>query len=125
MLNNITIAGRLTRDPELRYTKSNTPVASFTVACDRDFGDHETDFIDCVAWKNTAEFVSKYFTQGTLAIVNGRLESKKWQDRDGKTRTSWNVVASSVYFGESKRRETSPAAPKMTELDDDDGELPF
>lgn len=124
MLNNITIAGRLTRDPELRYTKSETPVATFTIACDRDFGDHETDFVDCVAWRNTAEFVSKYFTQGTLAIVKGRLESQKWQDRDGKNRTSWNVVADTVYFGESKRRETH-ASPQMTELDDDDSDLPF
>lgn len=120
MLNNITIAGRLTRDPELRYTKSETPVASFTIACDRDFGDHETDFIDCVAWRKTGEFVSKYFKQGQLAIVQGRLESRRWEDKEGKTRTSWEVVASSVYFGE--RKNTSL---QMVELDDSDGDLPF
>ena len=108
MLNHITIMGRLTRDPELRHTQSNTPVASFTVAVDRDFsgrdgGEKQTDFIDCVAWRQTGEFVSKYFRKGSMIVVSGRLQSRKWQDRDGNNRTNWEVVADNVYFGESRR----------------------
>jgi len=108
MLNHITIMGRLTRDPELRYTQSQIPVASFTVAVDRDYsgrdgGEKQTDFIDCAAWRQTAEFVSKYFRKGSMAVVSGRLQSRKWQDRDGNNRTSWEVIADSCYFGESKR----------------------
>lgn len=125
MLNTITIMGRLTKVPELRYTQSNTPVTSFTVACDRDFGDKQTDFIDCVAWRQTAEFVEKYFTKGSMAVVTGRLQSRQWQDKNGNNRTSWEVLADHVYFGESKKAE-APAAPKFVEVDDDDGEvLPF
>lgn len=108
MLNHTVIMGRLTRDPELRYTQSGIAVASFTVAVDRDFsgqssGEKQTDFIDCVAWRQTAEFVSKYFSKGSMAVVSGRLQSRKWQDRDGNNRTNWEVLAESVYFGESKR----------------------
>ena len=107
MLNHITIMGRLTRDPELRTTQSQISVSSFTVACERDYaaggGDRETDFIDCVAWRGTGEFVSKYFHKGSMIVVTGRLQSRRWQDRDGNNRTSWEILADSVYFGESKR----------------------
>lgn len=103
MLNHIVIMGRLTRDPELRYTQNKTPVAAFTLAVDRDFGDKTTDFIDCVAWRQTAEFVSKYFSKGAMAVVSGRLQLRDWTDRDGGKRRSAEVIADSVYFGESKR----------------------
>lgn len=110
MLNHITIMGRLTRDPELRYTQSQTPVASFTLAVDRDFGgrdgaEKQTDFIDCVAWRSTGEFVSKYFQKGSMAIVSGRLQMRDWTDKEGNKRTSAEIVADNVYFGESKRRD--------------------
>lgn len=124
MLNKIIIHGRLTRDPELRYTQSQTPVASFTVAVDRDYtdqsGSRETDFIDCVAWRSGAEFVSKYFHKGQMILVEGRLTSRKWEDRDGNKRTSWEIVADHTYFGESKREDRSDsygsyqAAPSST-----------
>jgi len=108
MLNHITIMGRLTRDPELRSTQAGVSVASFTVAVDRDFGgrdggEKQTDFIDCVAWRQTGEFVSKYFRKGSMIVVSGRLQSRKWQDREGNNRTNWEVVADNVYFGESRR----------------------
>ena len=150
MLNHITIMGRLTRDPEIRYTQSQTPVTSFTLAVDRDFGgrdggERQTDFIDCVAWRQTAEFVSKYFTKGSMAVVSGRLQIREWTDREGGKRRSAEVVVDNIYFGESKRRdggdvrsESRPAyqssyesvSPSMgasafSELGDDDGELPF
>ena len=108
MLNHIVLMGRLTRDPELRYTQSQTPVASFSLAVDRDFGRGEgkqTDFIDCVAWRQTGEFVSKYFQKGSMAVVSGRLQIRDWTDRDGNKRRSAEVVVDNVYFGESKRRE--------------------
>lgn len=119
MLNHITIMGRLTRDPELRYTPSQTPVASFTLAVDRDFasrdgGERQTDFIDCVAWRHTGEFVSKYFTKGSMAVVAGRLQIRDWTDRDGNKRRTAEVVAENVYFGESKRRDDG-AAPARRE----------
>ena len=112
MLNHITLMGRLTRDPELRYTASNTPVASFSLAVDRDFaprdgGERQTDFIDIVAWRQTAEFVSKYFTKGQLAVVSGRLQIRDWTDRDGNKRRSAEVVADNVYFGDSKKSRES------------------
>ena len=153
MLNHITLMGRLTRDPELRYTQSSIPVASFTLAVDRDFGsrdggDRQTDFIDIVAWRQTGEFVSKYFTKGSMAVVSGRLQIRDWTDRDGNKRRSAEVVADNVYFGESKKSRDSGdsyrAAPQdsyadsfassmsranpssaFAELDDGDGELPF
>ena len=108
MLNHITIMGRLTRDPELRRTGSGIAVASFTLAVDRDFsprdgGERETDFIDCVAWRQTGEFVSKYFTKGSMAVVSGRLQIRGWTDKDGNKRRTAEVVADNCYFGESKR----------------------
>ena len=108
MLNHIVLMGRLTRDPELRYTQSQTPVASFSLAVDRDFGrgeEKQTDFIDCVAWRQTGEFVSKYFQKGSMAVVSGRLQIRDWTDRDSNKRRSAEVVVDNVYFGESKRRE--------------------
>ena len=112
MLNHITIMGRLTRDPELRRTGSGIAVASFTVAVDRDFGgrdggEKETDFIDCVAWRQTGEFVSKYFTKGSLIVVSGRLQIRSWTDKDGNKRRTAEVVAENVYFGGSKRDSDS------------------
>ena len=108
MLNHITIMGRLTRDPELRRTGSGIAVASFTVAVDRDFGgrdggEKETDFIDCVAWRQTGEFVSKYFTKGSMIVVSGRLQIRSWTDKDGNKRRTAEVVADNCYFGDSKR----------------------
>ena len=106
MLNHITIMGRLTRDPELRYTQSQTPVASFALAVDRDYskqdgGDKKTDFIDCVAWRGTAEFVSKYLVKGRMATVSGRLQIREWTDKDGNKRRSSEVTADNVYFCDS------------------------
>ena len=108
MLNHIIIMGRLTRDPELRRTGSGVAVASFTLAVDRDFspkdgGERETDFIDCVAWRQTGEFVSKYFTKGRMAVVSGRLQIRSWTDKEGNKRRTAEVVADNVYFGDSKR----------------------
>lgn len=158
MLNQIVIMGRLTRDPELRYTQSGTPVASFTLAVDRDFADKEngerqTDFIDCVAWRQSGEFVTKYFQKGSMAIIKGRLQIRDWEDKDGNKRRSAEVVADSVYFGEAKksdsgndgenhssnnRKATSGGngggnnknsngnnSSGFSEIDDSDGELPF
>ena len=108
MLNHIVIMGRLTREPELRTTQSGVNVASFSVAVDRDFGgrdgaERQTDFVDCVAWRQTGEFVSKYFQKGRMIVVSGRLQSRKWQDREGNNRTNWEIQADNVYFGDSKR----------------------
>ena len=112
MLNHIVIMGRLTRDPELRRTGSGIAVTSFSLAVDRDFapkdgGERETDFIDCVAWRQTGEFVSKYFTKGRMAVVSGRLQIRNWTDKDGNKRRSAEVIADNVYFGDSKREEGS------------------
>lgn len=137
--------GRLTRDPDLRRTGSGIAVASFSLAVDRDYstrdgGERETDFIDCVAWRQTGEFVSKYFTKGRMAVVSGRLQIRSWTDKDGNKRRTAEVVADNVYFGDSKREESSggnydgytapvyPTAPAQDyELldDDDSGQLPF
>ena len=149
MLNKIIIMGRLTRDPELRRTGSGTAVTSFSLAVDRDFkshsGEKETDFIDVVAWRNTAEFVSKYFTKGRMAVVEGRLQIRDWTDQNGGKRRSAEVVAENVYFGDSKRDAggdygaapaysapagRGPAAPMgghsdFAEIGEEDGELPF
>ena len=109
MLNHIVLMGRLTRDPELRRTGSGIPVTTFTLAVDRDFGgnretgEKETDFIDIVTWRNTAEFVSKYFAKGRMAVVSGRLQIRNWNDKDGNKRRSAEVVADNVYFGDSRR----------------------
>ena len=113
MLNHIVLMGRLTRDPELRRTGSGIPVTTFTLAVDRDFGNNretgekETDFIDIVTWRNTAEFVSKYFAKGRMAVVSGRLQIRNWNDKDGNKRRSAEVVADNVYFGDS-RRDSAP-----------------
>ena len=157
MLNHITIMGRLTRDPELRRTGSGIAVASFTVAVDRDFsgrdgGEKETDFIDCVAWRQTGEFVSKYFTKGRMIVVSGRLQIRSWTDKEGNKRRTAEVVADNCYFGDSKRESeggsafggnsygsaysapagnlggySAPAAPAsdFAMLSDDDAQLPF
>ena len=108
MLNHIVIMGRLTRDPELRRTGSGVAVTSFSLAVDRDFaprdgGERETDFIDCVAWRQTGEFVSKYFTKGRMAVVSGRLQIRSWTDKDGNKRRTAEIVADNVYFGDSRR----------------------
>lgn len=120
MLNRIDIQGRLTKEPELRTTQSGKAVASFTIACNRDFDREQTDFVDCVAWAGTGEFVSKYFHKGNLVIVSGRLQSRKWEDRQGGKRTSWEINVDNAYFCESKK----PAEVVMTEVEDD-GDLPF
>ena len=132
MLNKIVLMGRLTRAPELRHTGNGTAVASFSLAVDRDFksqsGEKETDFIDVVAWRNTAEFVSKYFAKGRMAVVEGRLQIRDWKDKDGNNRRSAEVVAEHVYFGDSKRSEsdTPSASGDFREIsEDEEGELPF
>ena len=105
MLNHITIMGRLTADPEMRRTNSGVAVTSFTIACDRDFGNNgekETDFVEVVCWRNTAEFASKYFSKGRMAVVSGRLQLRKWEDKNGNKRTTAEIVADNVYFGDSK-----------------------
>lgn len=125
MLNKIVIMGRLTRDPELRQTQNQIPVASFTVAVDRDFGE-ETDFIDCVAWRKTAEFVSNYFFKGKMAVVAGRLQIRNWEDKDGNKRKSAEVVADNVYFGDSKKDRGTAEYSGFQEADDiSDDDLPF
>lgn len=145
MLNRIIIMGRMARDPELRHTQSGTAVSSFTLAVDRDFKDKQTgekvtDWVDVVAWRNTAEFVSRYFTKGRMAVVEGRLQMRDWTDKDGNKRRTAEVVADSVYFGDSKRDGESSyqggyssggyqaqeqPTNEFQELQDEDGELPF
>ena len=138
MLNHITIMGRLTRDVELRRTQSGVAVASFTLACDRDFadkatGNKETDFVDIVAWRQTGEFASKYLSKGRMAIVSGRLQIRQWTDKDGGKRRSAEVVADNVYFGDSKhdtdnnvgKTEAYPTTGSFETLEDDDAQLPF
>ena len=146
MLNHITIMGRLTRDPELRRTTSGLAVASFTLAVDRDYsgqsGEKETDFIDCVAWRSTAEFASKYFAKGRMAVVSGRLQIRPWTDKDGNKRRSAEIIVDNMYFGDSKRESDSssgsysaatptasggnqPPANDFAVLDDEDDQLPF
>ena len=144
MLNHIVIMGRLTRDPDLRYTQSQLPVVSFTLAVDRDFsgkdgGEKQTDFIDCVAWRSTAEFVNKYFTKGSMAAVSGRLQLRDWTNREGSKRRSAEVIVDNIYFGGSKKdnsaasqsaTQQSHSAPayeqsRFVEMDDGDEELPF
>lgn len=144
MLNHIVIMGRLTRDPDLRYTQSQLPVVSFTLAVDRDFSgkdgsEKQTDFIDCVAWRSTAEFVSKYFTKGSMAAVSGRLQLRDWTDREGSKRRSAEVIVDNIYFGGNKKDNSaasqnapqqSHSAPayeqsRFVEMDDGDEDLPF
>lgn len=112
MLNHIVLMGRLVRDPELRYTQSQVPVASMRIAVDRDFGrgeEKQTDFIDVVAWRHTAEFVNKYFHKGSMMVVSGRLQMREWTDKDNNRRVSAEVVADNVYFGDSARRDGGDA----------------
>lgn len=125
MLNKITIMGRLTADPVLRYTQSNTPVTSFTVAVDRDFGGKEkqTDFFNCVAWRHTAEFVSKYFVKGDMAVVSGSMQMRNYEDKKGDKRTAWELLTESVYFGSTKR-DKAAVNVEFEELPDE-GDLPF
>lgn len=150
MLNKVFLQGRLVADPELRHTQSGTAVATFRLAVDRDFKDKEsgekkTDFINVVAWRHTGEFVSRFFTKGRMALVEGRMQIREYTDRDGIKRYATDVVAANVYFGDSKRdgddRERAPATTdaysssyqvggnyqdQFADLtDDDDGELPF
>lgn len=141
MLNHITIMGRLTRDPELRRTGSGIAVASFTVAVDRDFadkqsGEKETDFIECVAWRGTGEFVSKHFKKGSMIVASGRLQIRSWTDKDGGKRRTAEILANNVYFGESKKADTAAPGGRATPaedyslnnfdmLEDEDAQLPF
>lgn len=148
MLNRIIIMGRLTRDPELRHTQTGTAVASFSLAVDRDFkdkntGEKATDFIDCVAWRQTGEFVSKYFSKGRMAVVEGKLQIRDWTDKEGGKRRSAEIIADNVYFGDSKKDgesstyrggvnvdapsdfDSAPANDQFTELDEDPNSLPF
>ena len=136
MLNRIIVMGRMTRDPELRRTNSGTAVASFAVAVDRGFksqsGEKETDFIDVVAWRNTAEFVSKYFSKGRMAVVEGRVQLRDWTDKDGNKRRTAEIVADNVYFGDSKRdgvdaAQSEPQGEPQGGFSEiaDDGDLPF
>jgi single-strand DNA-binding protein len=134
MLNKIFLQGRLVADPELRHTQQGTPVASFRIAVDRDYknqsGNRETDFINIVAWRGTGEFVSRYFTKGRMAIVEGRLQVREYTDKDGNRRHATEVVANNIYFGDSRKDErttndSAKPAEEFAELAEDDGELPF
>jgi single-strand DNA-binding protein len=135
MLNNIVIMGRLTRDPELSRTSSGVAVASFTLACERDFApqgaDKETDFIAVCAWRYTAEFVEKYFSKGQMAVVTGRLQIRNWEDKEGNKRRSAEILADHVYFGEAKRDKTTQGEPQydpqggFSEIEDIDTTLPW
>lgn len=141
MLNKIILMGRLCTNPELRRTGSGTSVTSFSLACDRDFksqsGEKETDFIEVVAWKNTAEFVSKYFSKGRMAVVEGRLQIRDWTDKAGNKRTTAEVVADNVYFADSKRSESNEnqkenfnalsgrLSDDFVPISEEGGEIPF
>ena len=134
MLNHIVLQGRFVKEPEMRTTNSGIPVTSFTLAHDRDFQKDATDFVDCVAWRATGEFVSKYFHKGNLALVSGRLQSRTWEDRDGKKRTSWEIQCDNVYFCERRNDagegysggEPQYKPPKKPDvMIDDEEELPF
>ena len=138
MLNHIIVMGRLTRDPELRKTNNDKAVCNFTVAVERDraVGDEKTDFIDCVAWQSTGEFIKKYFRKGQMAVVSGKLQLRTYNDKEGHSRKAAEINVSDVYFGEPKREtadepiraetpERAPARPRFTELPPDDGDLPF
>lgn len=131
MLNKCFLLGRMTKDPEIRRTNGGTAVTSFTLAVDRDFktnGEKETDFIEVVAWRNTAEFVSKYFSKGRMAIVEGRLQIRDWTDKNGNKRRTAEIVADNVYFGDSKRENREEPEYKqadLAEISEEEGELPF
>ena len=141
MLNKVVLMGRLTKDPELRRTGSGTAVTSFSLACDRDFksnsGDKYTDFIEVVAWKNTAEFVSKYFSKGRMAVVDGRLQIRDWTDKSGNKRITAEIIADNVYFADSNRSESNEnqkenfnalscrLSDDFVPISEEDGEIPF
>ena len=145
MLNHIDLMGRLVRDPEIRYTQNQTPVTTFTIACERDFSgrgeDKQTDFINCVAWRKTAEFVHQHFTKGSMIALSGRLQIRDWTDKDGNKRQSAEVIPDSVYFAESRKRDgesnytapaengrqaaTQPVSVQYEDLEDAGGDLPF
>ena len=136
MLNKVFIMGRLTRDPELRHTQSGASVSSFTLAVDRNGKEKTTDFIDCVAWKSTADFVSSYFAKGRMAVVEGRLQIREWTDKSGDKRRTAEVIADNVYFGDNKKdadpldtfarnHPETVVAKQFAEISDDDGDLPF
>ena len=134
MLNVTILMGRLTKDPEIRRTDSGKSVASFSVAVDRDYApkgqEKETDFLDCVAWRGTGEFVEKHFHKGSMAVVSGRLQIRDWTDKDGYKRRTAEIVADNVYFGEAKKTSDQAGVPEMPKpdfavLDDDDAQLPF
>lgn len=131
MLNNITLMGRLTRAPELRLTQTGKSVASFTIAVDRDYDRHKTDFINCVAWGGTAEFVDKHFTRGQLLALSGRLQMREWTDKNGNNRVIAEINAGNVYFCGDKGRaaettaDTAPGGAFTDYEGEDDGELPF
>lgn len=134
MLNHICVMGRLTRDPELRRTGNGTAVTSFTVAVDRDFspkdgGEKETDFIECVAWRSTGEYVARNFTKGQMAVISGRLQIRNWTDKDSQKRRTAEIVADSVYFGSSKKPAADapqqPSEEDYAVLEDSDAQLPF
>lgn len=128
MLNKIMLAGRLTRDPEIRYTQSQKAVTTFTLAVERDYApkgeEKQTDFIDCVAW-TSAEFISKYFQKGSMAIVAGRLQLRDWTDKEGNKRRNAEVNVESIYGGSKKEGTQANVEPKFEELPDDEEELPF
>ena len=128
MLNRITVMGRLVRDPELRHTQSGIPVCSITIACDRDYkdadGSKSTDFIDIVAWRNTAEFISKYLSKGRMAVIDGRLQLRDWTDKEGHKRRSAEILVANVYFGDSKPKDSDSAGGKAKAGKDDDFALP-
>lgn len=127
-MNHVNLMGRLTRDPELRHTNSGTAVVSFTIAVEhRASQEIHTDFIDIVAWRGTAEFVSKYFVKGQMVAVHGRLSIREWTDKDGNKRKSAEVVADNVYFTDSKKSRTEGAQTAQAEFEDidDDGDMPF
>lgn len=132
MLNRVVLMGRLTRDPELRQTPNNVSVVTFTLAVERNYqadkNNKQADFINIVAWRHTAEFVSKYFTKGQLVAVEGSIQTRSYQDKDGNNRTAFEVVADQVYFAEKKKSEASHSTGDLSdfeELDADDGDLPF
>lgn len=138
MLNRVVLQGRLVADPELRHTQNSTAVATFRLAVDRDFkdkstGERKADFINVIAWRQTGEFVSRYFTKGRMAIVEGRLQSRSWEEKDGTKRYATDVVADAVYFGDSKKpeehgtyqKEPEYQEPELTDMEEDGDELPF
>lgn len=140
MLNHVILQGRLTKDPELRKTQNGISVTNFTLAVDRDFksnGQKETDFINCSAWRQTAEFLSRFFGKGRMVLLEGRIEVRSYQDEEGNKRTAWSVVADRVYFGDSKLSDGANSITRdepviqdgldgdLPEVDDDQTELPF